>query len=182
MEDNKKMIDFNLPEERSATNVIYDILEDNGLGFGEDPNTWPDINEESPLDIARNAAIIIFQKKIPEDKLTEVMTKHLKCSTETSQKIIREIKENVVPYIKEVSAPEIQNEALENVSNQESIIEKVKQGPEEIIQKLKEDKQNEETLSREEIIKKIKQSIPDDNPIEEEPPAAQPPEPIKKVE
>ncbi len=121
MENNKKVIDFDLPEDKSIIDVIYDVLEKNGLGLGEDPDTWPDESEETQAMIIRSAAITIFQKKIPGEKLIEFLQKHLKTSKETAENIVTDIKEKLIPY-----AIVIEEKKMPELSVQEILLEKIK--------------------------------------------------------
>lgn len=105
IENNKARIDFEIPggESRSLLEVIYEILRDNNL--------WPPKKEdlknlnsgESYAITIRDAAVIMYKKRIPEEKIVELLQKHLKTSPETTQKIIVSIKQRILPYAREVS-------------------------------------------------------------------------------
>ena len=101
MKKNNQIIDFVLPTKTTLTEIIDVILEKNGL-----KDTIEEYYDESNKDnepkvaIIRDVALIIFQDKIPENKLVELLEKHLETSKETAEKIIQDIKENLIPYAK----------------------------------------------------------------------------------
>lgn len=121
--NNKSIVDFELPEDSSLIDAIYEILEDNGLGHPQDAREWPEEEEEEPRAIIiRDAAVIIFKKTISEEKLVEFLQKHLKISVEVAKKIIIDIKAKLIPYAKEVSTTE--DESM--LSTQEILLRKIK--------------------------------------------------------
>ena len=61
---------------------------------------------------------------IPEEKLVELLEKHLEVSKETAEKIISDIKEKLIPYIKIINIEE--KEATPEPSTQEIILEKIR--------------------------------------------------------
>ena len=90
-----------MPEEISMVDVIEEILNRNELQETSEEFFNKDIKGIEPRKIIiRDAAISIFQKKIPENKLVELLEKHLETSKETAQKIVSEIKQKLIPYAK----------------------------------------------------------------------------------
>lgn len=119
-----KEIDFELPGDKSVIDTIYDIIKDNGLV--ESPEKLLDryrSKKESPALIIRDAALIIFQKKIPDEKLAEILAKHLETSKEIAVRVVGDIKEKLVPYIKIVDSTKDKEASV-----QEILIEKIKRG------------------------------------------------------
>lgn len=91
---------FQTPEDTSIVDFIYDILDKNNLR--EPIHAWlkRDNTKESRVIIIRDAALVLFQKKIPEEKLVEFLAKHLEASKETAEKVVQDIKEKLIPYTK----------------------------------------------------------------------------------
>lgn len=90
-----------LPENIVLPDVIFDILKNNGVGESEkEAMNKSAQGKESRLIIVRDAARVIFQKKIPEEGIIELLSKHLETSREAAQKIMTEIKEKLIPYAK----------------------------------------------------------------------------------
>lgn len=98
---NNKRVMFALPEGTTITEVIFGILESNGLKESNEEvlNKSAD-GKDSKLIIVRDAAITIVEKKIPEKKLIELLQKHLATSQETAEKIVYDINQKLVPFAK----------------------------------------------------------------------------------
>ncbi|OGZ63722.1 MAG: hypothetical protein A3A98_00315 [Candidatus Staskawiczbacteria bacterium RIFCSPLOWO2_01_FULL_40_39] len=104
---NNQRIVFNLPEDTTIVEVIDEILKNNGL----EENNKEFINKlkqekEPKFSVAKDAAITLAQKKIPEKKLIELLAKHLETSKENAEKIVRDIKQKLIPYAKKVPTEE----------------------------------------------------------------------------
>lgn len=107
MEKNNKRIIFNLPEDITIVDAINDILKSNGLEESDEEYLKKSQkNEDTHLTIIKNAAIAIYQKKISEKKLTELLEEHLETSKETAEKIVNNIKEKLIPYVKTLNLEE----------------------------------------------------------------------------
>ena len=94
---------FDYPKEAILIDPIDEILKNNGLGESSKEFVDKDVEGIEPRAmIIRDAALTIAGKKIPEEQLVELLQKHLGISKETSEKILSEIKQKIVPYIKMV--------------------------------------------------------------------------------
>jgi len=103
MEKNNQEIEFEMPGDVSVVVAINDILRKNGIK--KNAINWLDWAEgkedkESQVVIVRDTALIMAQKRIPEEKLAEFLQKHLETSKETAEKIIQDIKLKIVPFAK----------------------------------------------------------------------------------
>ena len=109
---NGKII-FELPETISLVDTIDGILAKNGLkeNIEELFNKYKK-GEELRAVIVKDAALILFEKKIPEEKLVEFLQKHLQASKEAAQQIMVDIKERLIPYARKVNAAELAKERL----------------------------------------------------------------------
>ena len=131
---NQRLV-FDLPEDMIVFDVIDEILKNNGLVEG--PKEYLEKKsrgEETKLIIIRDAALVLFQKKIPENKLVELLAKHLECTKEVAEKIVQDIKEKLVPcaqIIEVGSEEEIANE------REEEKREKFKKANEELLNKIR---------------------------------------------
>ena len=107
-----------MPNDISVIDFIYDILDKNNLRGPQ--HAWIEMNnKESRAIIMRDAALVLFQKKIPEKKLVEFLEKHLETSTETAEKVVEDIRENLVPYIKITSTENSETEGQKEKYRQE---------------------------------------------------------------
>jgi len=112
MEKNNQRIVFILPGDAIITEMIFSILKSNGLE--ESPTEAYNKSthgKDSRLTILRDAALTIVQKKVSEEKLVELLQKHLETSKENAEKIIQDIKEKLIPYAKTTSG---ENNNVEN--------------------------------------------------------------------
>ena len=119
MPSNQKII-FDFPEDISIVDITDQIL--GGNGFKESSEEFFDKNTKGiePLAlIIRDAALALFEKKIPKDKLAGILAKHMKISGEVAEKIVEDINIKLVPFAKiidltaktaEKQAPEIMSE------------------------------------------------------------------------
>lgn len=120
---NKKII-FTLPENITLVETIEEILQKNGFQeSNEDFDALIDDSESHAM-IIKDAALIIYQKKIPESKLAGLLEKHLGTSKETTENIIQNIKQKLVPFAKEIST----DEEKTGLSTQEIILDKIRGG------------------------------------------------------
>ena len=127
MEKNNKKIVFDLPEEAVLGDIFDEILKNNNLEeTTEDFFASIKNNQDPRVLILIDAAKIIFQKKIPEEKIIELLQKHLDVSKEAAEKIVVDIKQKITPYVKEVSIDNIDNKSIKEISAQEFILEKIK--------------------------------------------------------
>lgn len=104
-----KQIVFQLPENTYLFEMIDEILKKNNLEQTPKDFFSPS-NAESRSHIIKDSAIILYQKKVPEDKLADFLEKHLKTSKENVKKVIIDIKEKLVPYIKVIDVIEEKEE------------------------------------------------------------------------
>ena len=128
MEKNKnKRIIFDLPEEITTGDVIYAILKDNGLEESKKEYLEKSVKgKETRLAIIRDAALTMVQKKIPDKKLAELLAKHLETSEKTTENLIADIKQKLIPYAKEILVPEEEERVIPKLSTQEVILEKIR--------------------------------------------------------
>ncbi len=100
MEENKaQKIIFVLPGDLNRVDVIDDILKENGLEeSAKEYFAKLDKGEEPRLSIVRDAAMAMAWKKVPEEKIVELLASHLQTSPETSRNIVQELKEKLIPY------------------------------------------------------------------------------------
>lgn len=120
MQKNNQRIIFIFPGDIILTEVIFDILKNNGLE--ESPTeayNKSTHDKDSRLIIVRDATLIIAQKKIPEDKLVELLSKHLETSAKTAQKIISDIKEKLIPFAKIITTTKEQEELLQKLKTED---------------------------------------------------------------
>ena len=136
---------FDLPENIVAIEVIGEILKNNGLEESSKEFFNKSIKGIEPKkNIVRDAAIALFEKKIPEEKLSNLLTKHLETSKETAEKIIQNVKKKLIPYAKEVKDDTEQTGATENnTSTQKIILEKIQKN---LLEKKLQQKPKEEPL------------------------------------
>jgi len=152
---------FNLPYDITTIEVISEILKNNGLEESSKEYFDKSIKGIEPRKkVIKGAVVVLFEKKIPEEKLAEFLAKHLECPKETAKKIIADIKEKLIPYAKII---EIKSE------------EEIAKEREERRKKEREAGPSVEEL----LIEKIKGEIPEDK-VEENPQTSA--ETIKKVE
>lgn len=120
---------FVLPEGVTVVDVIDEILTNNNIGESDDEYFNKSAQGKEPrLLITRDAAVVLFEKKVPENKLVELLAKHLETSKETAQKIIADIKQKLIPYAKKVPLVEGKPKATAEPTAQELLIEKIKGG------------------------------------------------------
>src|SRR5260221_1352002 len=109
---NQRLI-FELPEETTIVEVIENILESNNIKEDDDEYFDKVIRDEETRNIIiRDAAITIFEKKISDKKVVDLLAAHLGISKETAEKIVVEIKEKLIPFAK---MADFEKENLENV-------------------------------------------------------------------
>ena len=127
MINNNKKIIFDLPEDITIINVIDEILKNNGLAESAQEFLDRDDNNEEPrLIIVRDAALTMAEKKVPENKITELLQEHLKTSKETAEKIVNDINQKLIPYAKIIDL-EITKQATDQKENfQEELLNKIK--------------------------------------------------------
>lgn len=127
---NLKVI-FDLPEDISTISIIDEILRDNGLAENAKEFLEKDDNGEEPrLIIVWDSTIVMAQKRIPEEKIIELLAKHLKTSQETARKIVSDIKEKLIPFAKiENQGGNFQEELLNKIRGNAPVIEPEKKLP-----------------------------------------------------
>lgn len=128
MEKNNKTIIFNLPGETVLADVFDEILNNNGLEETTDDFLKSIENNQEPrvlllIDVAKT----IFQKKIPKDKTVELLQKHLEISKEKAEKLVIDIEQKIIPYVKEISNKEGEEDLKEKLSAQDFILEKIRE-------------------------------------------------------
>ena len=131
MEKNKKQrIILDLPGETTMVEVIEDILKNNGLEESDDDYFYKSIKgEESRFIVMRDACFVIAKRKIPEDKLLEILAEHLETSKETAEKILSDIKQKLIPFAKWVpiiTEEEKRKSEIKAESTQDIILEKIR--------------------------------------------------------
>jgi len=100
-------IAFSFPEEITTVDVIHEILENNGLPESNQEYVDKLTKEVEPrMKIARDAAIAMFEKKVPENKVAELLAKHLETSPEIAKKIVVDINQKLIPYAKVITDEE----------------------------------------------------------------------------
>lgn len=103
MQQETKRIIFDLPEDASFIETINAILANNGLAESDAEFLRKDkIGQEPRFIIVRDATIALFEKKLSEKKLTELLAKHLQTSKEVAEKIMLAVKEKLLPYMKKI--------------------------------------------------------------------------------
>jgi len=97
---NKKIV-FILPGEDSRISVLREILETTGLSESvKEYNEKNQQGKETRFGILGDAAIAMTRHKMPNDKVAELLAKHLETSKETAQNIVKELQEKLIPYAK----------------------------------------------------------------------------------
>ena len=105
METDTKSIIFNFPGDVTSADIIEQILLTSGLGENEEEFSEKDAKGIEPrFIIVRDTAYAMIGKKIPEEKMVEILAKHLETSKETAQKIIQDINEKIVPFARTTSS------------------------------------------------------------------------------
>ncbi len=83
-----------------ADSVFLDILKTYGFQeTDEEFNEYISNDKESREMILRNAVEVMAKKMIPEKKLVELLGKHLEIPVESVEKIVREIKNKLLPLL-----------------------------------------------------------------------------------
>ncbi len=103
----EQIIVFDLPEDVIISDVINEILTNNSLEESDDEYFDKlDKGKETRLAITRDATLTLFEKKVSEEKLAEIMAEHLETSKENAVKVIGDIKKKILPYTKKITIPE----------------------------------------------------------------------------
>ena len=103
MEKDTQRIIFILPEDITSTQIITDILNNNGI-----TNLSDDIGNKNitPRIVTVNRATKdFFDKKITEEKMSELFQKELGVTKEKSTNIINNLKEKLIPFAKKITIP-----------------------------------------------------------------------------
>lgn len=129
MEENNKKLIFELPDDSvDIIDTVYGILDRYNLRSKKDLIELPQKREKTQAMTIIDSAINIFNNT-PQEKLSLDLQKYLEINSEIADKIILDIKKDLVPYIK-ISKPE--TSIAEKESVQSIILEKIKQGQENI--------------------------------------------------
>ena len=124
--NNNQIIDFVLPGDITLAEVIDDILKKNGLKESlEEYYDESNKDKEPRVVIIRNAALVILQKKIPEEKLVELLQKHLETSQETAQKTVNDINQKLIPFAKIINLEKESKIEDQKEEFREKLIEKI---------------------------------------------------------
>ena len=105
MENTNKKIIFLIPDENTSfVQIISGILEKNGI-----QNINDDLLEKE--DDSKWMTVIktikdLFDKKITEEKMTELLQNELKVSKESATAITKELKEKIIPFGKKINIPD----------------------------------------------------------------------------
>lgn len=129
--DKNKRIIFALPGDVTTAEVMNAILKGNGLEESKREYLEKSIQgEETHLTIIRDATFVLAKKRVPEKKLVEILAQHLKTSQQVAEKVVADIQQKLTPYAKEITIPkeEEKEKIVEELSTQELLIEKIKQG------------------------------------------------------
>ena len=123
----KTKIDFEFPrDDLTIIDVVYEILEKHNLGYYQkDSSKWPQKGDESYAMIIIDTVSIVLKKIISEEKIVELLEKHLKISEVKAKEVLSDIKIKIIPYAKEVSVDD-HKKGIGKVSAQEFILEKIK--------------------------------------------------------
>ena len=122
-----KRVDFILPEGITIVDVISEILKANDLEESSAESFHKaNQNKDSRLMIVRNAAHLLVQKKIPENKLADFLAKHLPTKEHAASKIIKGIKEKLLPYAKIIDIEEEEKGAEKERRKREAEAERQK--------------------------------------------------------
>ena len=136
MEDynKKKKIIFDVPGDTDTTEIIDEIMKKNGLkeNLEEYFNKLTN-NEEPKLIIIRDSAMVLAQKRVPEQKLIELLKEHLEITQDIAEKIISDIKEKLIPYVKIIDVEEEKKEEIKKTEYpkedfQEQLLDKIRGG------------------------------------------------------
>ncbi len=85
---------------QKAESVFFDILKNNELEESDEEfDAYIFKEKESRAMIIRDTIEIMARKIIPEDKLVELLQKHLEVSQDATEKIIKDIKEKLLPLL-----------------------------------------------------------------------------------
>lgn len=170
MENNKQRIIFDTPEETTPADVISEILERNGIKDASD-----DLLEENKiprLKIVSDALKDLFDKKISEETLVNLLQTKLNVSKENAMGITAGLKEKLIPFGKKIDIPKYTEKPIEEkISNgAESATEKLRKAvPKKNVRTTKKTERKDEPDIPEEIIPRIIQRTGPDSyrePIE----------------
>ena len=100
MKDNNQTVIFLLSEEATPAEIILDILKKNEINDPTDD--FEDESKTPRLVIVNEATKDFFEKKITEEKMSELFQNELKISKETAMGIINDIKVRLIPYAKKI--------------------------------------------------------------------------------
>lgn len=127
---------FDLPGEVDTVDALGDILKKYGLEESLDDFFEKLENDEEPKEIVlRDAALALAQKRAPEEKIVELLQKHLRTTPEVSNKIVADLKEKIIPYFRVVDLEQLEKtlkeeaeRRMKNRSLQEELAEAIEEG------------------------------------------------------
>lgn len=104
-EDPSQKVRFVLPENTTFDKTVDQILQENNLQEDDEEFLEKDSQDIEPRAmIVEGAATAIAEKKLPENKITELLQKHLEISLEVAQNIISGIRQKLIPFAQEKTA------------------------------------------------------------------------------
>ncbi|MCX6720955.1 MAG: hypothetical protein NTW11_04080 [Candidatus Staskawiczbacteria bacterium] len=104
MVNTNQRIIFVLPENIASAEIISDIFKKNGVT----EDTFEEISDKKRLPkvvVVINGTKDFFDKKITEEKMSEIFLKELQVSKEGALGIINDIKIKLLPFAKKISIP-----------------------------------------------------------------------------
>ena len=147
MEPDTQKIVFTIPEESSVIDLIYEILEENGLKETPHESVEKSLQKQiSRSNAVRDAIWSLAEKKDSEENITLLLQKQLEIIPEKAEKIINDLKQKIIPYAKKWST--VNTTSTEMTNNENSRTSFVKKPSIENVEK------NEKTIEqKKEIIK-----------------------------
>ena len=153
---NNKRVIFDLLDDNTIVDITEGILKNNNLEeSNEEYFKKATTGQEPRARIIRDTALVMVQKKIPEEKLVELLEKHLEIKKNVAENIIKEINEKLIPFAKvidEEKEAEIRKQQEETKRQQEELEEKSK-NQEEINEQ---QKQEAFARAKDELLRKLR--------------------------
>ena len=138
METDTKNIVFNLPENITSADIISQLLKSNGLEESDEEFFNKDAEGIEPrFVIVRDAVRTMVEKKIPDEELIGILSKHLEIKKEVAENIIKNIREKLIPFAKVVDSQEESGEPRKpKAKDEENRKEAFRKAKEELLRKI----------------------------------------------
>jgi hypothetical protein len=120
MENSNKKIIFSIPGEDSVTDIVYSILQNNGLPETISESVEKSINNiPSKSNILKSAVYDLANKKITEIALVQLLQTQLQTTEAVAKKIVSDVNQRLIPFAKEKDFSLEQEETLQPIKDTE---------------------------------------------------------------